>query len=318
MPIKNPIPYIAEHELAALNLSTTDIIKSIESLILMVKSEKAWAAPKATILPDDGRYMMAALAASDEPEILAVKTLVLNAKNTEQGLPQINGLVTLLNSQTGMPLAILDGNWITAVRTAALSATAAKAMALPNSSSIAFLGCGVQAQSHLDLFNDLFPLQQIHLFGRGQANIDTMRKKAEAYSLESTVHGSAKEAVKDADIVISSITYSPALTPFVKVTWLKSGVFAAITDLAVPWMKESFTALDNVIIDDLKQEAAAPNKLLRSELINGDLSQLVLGKANGRNSTIDKNAFIFRGHAMGDLALSILAYDTYQKQNSNM
>jgi ornithine cyclodeaminase/alanine dehydrogenase len=81
------------------------------------------------MLPSDGRYMMAALAAMDNPSLLAVKTVVLNPRNSDRGLPQINDLVTMLDSETGLPVAIMDGNWITAVRTAGISAVAAKHMA---------------------------------------------------------------------------------------------------------------------------------------------------------------------------------------------
>ena len=143
------IPYLSGEMLAGLNLSTNDVIESIEALIAGCENGTAWSAPKAVILPDDGRYMMAALAAADDPPFLAVKTVVLNPRNSEKDLPQINGLVTMLDSDTGLPVAILDGNWITAVRTAGLSAVAAKHMARSDSKVIACVGCGVQAKSHL-------------------------------------------------------------------------------------------------------------------------------------------------------------------------
>jgi len=100
--------------------------------------------------------MMAALAAADDPPYLAVKTVIMNPRNSTRNLPQINGLVTMLDSDTGLPVAILDGNWITAVRTAGLSAVAAKHMARSDSSTVAFIGCGVQAKSHLRAFAEMF------------------------------------------------------------------------------------------------------------------------------------------------------------------
>ncbi len=309
----NSITYLSESDLSALGISTEDVIESIESLISSVDNQSAWSAPKAVILPDDGRYMMAALAAADDPPLLAVKTVVLNPRNPERNLPQINGLVTMLDSSTGLPVAILDGNWITAVRTAGLSATAAKHMARKDSSVAAFVGCGVQAKSHLQAFSDIFPLKEIRLFGRGEANIRSMCEDAEKRALTPTVCKSGEEAISDADLVISSVTYSASMSPFLNAHWLKPGSFAAITDLAAPWEKESFTALNQVTIDDLKQEAALPNKLAPPECITGDLSGLVLGRFAGRNRDSDRNAFIFRGHAMGDLALSILAYERASK-----
>jgi ornithine cyclodeaminase/alanine dehydrogenase-like protein (mu-crystallin family) len=308
MTINETIPFLSEAQLSGLGITTLEVIDSIEALISSFEDQTAWSAPKAVILPEDGRYMMAALAATDNPPLLAVKTLVLNPRNPERGLPQINSLVTMLDSSSGLPVAILDGNWITAVRTAGLSATAAKHMARKDSSVAAFIGCGVQAKSHLQAFSDLFPLKEIRLFGRGKENIDSLCKDATERSLAPIVCDSAKAAVTGADLVITSVTYSPKLVPFLDVNWLKPGSFSTITDLAAPWRKESFSAFDQIIIDDLEQEAALPNKLAPLGLVTGDLSGLVLGKFSGRTLDSDKNAFIFRGHAMGDLALSVLAY----------
>src|SRR5262249_9813587 len=149
----------------------------------------------AVMLPPDGRYMMAALAAADDPPLLAVKSIVLNPRNPDRGLPAINGLVTMLDSETGLPVAILDANWITEVRTAGLSAIAARRMARTDSSVAAFIGSGVQARSHLRAFADLFPLREVRVFGRGQANIDALCQAAERLKLRPVICGSAKEAL---------------------------------------------------------------------------------------------------------------------------
>jgi len=219
----------------------------------------------------------------------------------------------MLDSKSGIPIAILDGNWIMAVRTAGLSATAAKHMARKDSSVAAFIGCGVEAKSHLQAFSDLFPLKEIRLFGRGQSNIDSLCEDAISRSLTPVVCGSGEEAVTGADLVISSVTYSANLVPFLDPNWLKPGSFSAITDLAEPWNKDSFPALEQITIDDLEQEAALPNKLAPPEIVTGDLSGLILGKFVGRKEDSDRNAFIFRGHAMGDLALSVIAFQRSSK-----
>ena len=307
------IPYLSEETLAGLGITTGDVIESIETLIRGSAQGTVWSAPKAVILPPDGRYMMAALAAMDNPSLLAVKTVILNPRNSDRGLPQINGLVTMLDSDTGLPVAILDGNWITAVRTAGLSAVAAKHMANKDAAVAAFIGCGVQAKSHLRAFADMFPLQRIKVFGRGRANIDGMCQLADELGLASEVCQSAKDAVEGADLVITSVTYSAQLVPFLDANWLAPGCFAAITDLAAPWHKESFSAFDQIAIDDMEQEAALPNKLAPPEYVTGDVSGLVLGKFSGRDQADDRTAFIFRGHALGDLALAVLAFRRFSE-----
>ena len=302
------IPYLSGDTLAGLGIRTGDVIDSIEALIRGIAQGTVWNAPKAVIMPSDGRYMMAALAAMDKPSLLAVKTIVLNPRNSARGLPQINGLVTMLDSETGLPVAIMDGNWITAVRTAGLSAAAAKYMANKDAAVAAFIGCGVQAKSHLRAFADLFPLRRVKLFGRGQANIDGLCRLADELGLSSEICRSGRQAAEGAELLVTSVTYSGQLEPFMDADWLAPGCFAAITDLSAPWRKESFSAFDIITIDDMEQEAALPNKLVDPDYVTGDLAGLILGEFKGRTSADQRTAFIFRGHALGDLALASLAF----------
>lgn len=308
------ISYLSEADLIALGITTQDVVECIESAIRGNEAGRVWSAPKSVIIPpEDGRYMMAALAAMDDPSLLAVKIVVLNPENPKRGLPQINGLVAMLDSSSGLPAAILDGNWITAVRTAGLSAVAARRLANPDAQSVGFVGCGVQARSHLQSFADLFPLKSIKLFGRGQTNQDRLEKAAVDLGLSVEVSASGQDAIEGVDLIVTSITVTGGPEPFLDASSLKSGAFAAITDLGVPWIRDSFGALDRVVIDDVEQEAALPNKLCDPTFISGDLSGLVLGIIDGRSARDERAAFLFRGHALGDLALSVLALQKYRE-----
>lgn len=300
--------YLSHSTLESLALTTHEVIDSIEHLLHGRRQSQVWNAPKAVITPPDGRYMMATLSAADDPPFLAVKSLILNPRNRERGLSDINSLVILLDSDTGLPLAIMDGNWITAVRTAGLSAVAAKRLARPDASIAAFIGCGIQARSHLQAFSALFPLKEIRAFGRGSTNRDALCQAAKKLGLSAVACSNAGEAVKEADLVISTVTLSPGLVPFLDARWLKPGAFATVVDLAVSWLKESMSALDRIIIDDFEQEARMATPLVDPRLVGGDLTGLVNGDIIGRQSNDEKTAFIFRGLALGDLALAGLAY----------
>lgn len=303
------IPYLNEEELKSLNIKTSDVVPVIEKLIKKTTNNQAWNAPKAVIQPGDDRYMMAALAAMDDPSLLAVKTVVLNPENTNQDLPQINGLVTVLDSQTGLPVAILDGNWITAVRTACLSATAATYLARDDASIAGFIGCGVQARSHLTAFAELFPLSKAKLFGRGKANLEKTRQLAKKLDLEVEICGSPEDVLRHSDILTTSVTYTPELEPFLRADEMKQGAFSAVADLGAPWVKDSFTHFDKLIIDDLAQEKTLPNKVAHEADISGDLFDLITGKMRGRQNQNERNAFVFRGLALGDLALTWLCIE---------
>ncbi|MFK7964911.1 MAG: ornithine cyclodeaminase family protein [Burkholderiaceae bacterium] len=311
MKAPSPIPHLSEDLLISLNIDTQDIIAMMETVIRGGEAGTVWSAPKSFMTPPDGRYVMATLAAIDEPPLVVTKSLVLNERNLEQGLPQINGLVSLLHGQTGLPVATVDNNWVTAVRTAGLSAVAAKYMANENAASIGFIGAGVQAQSHLDAFKAMFPLERVKIFGRGQKNIDRLAASATNAGLKVQVCETAQQALEEVALAVTSVTHTGVSGPFLRANWLSPGAFVSAVDLGVPWHKESFSVLDKLAVDDLKQEAALPNKLADPAHVHGDLADLVHGRVKGRANAQDRTAFVFRGHALGDLALAVLAYQRF-------
>jgi ornithine cyclodeaminase/alanine dehydrogenase len=309
-PAPEQIPYLSPTRLEALGLTTAEVVDSIEHLFHGQAAGTVWAAPKSTLTPPGGRYIMSTLAAADHPRIVSAKLLVLNLANAARGLPDLNSLVTLLDSETGVPLAVVDGNWVTAVRTAGLSGVAARRMARPDSTSLAFIGCGVQARSHLQVMCDLFPIREIHAFGRGTANRNALCHLAQARGLRTIAHDDPKQAVAQADIVVSSVSVPPQAPPpaFMDAVWLKSGAFVAFVDLAGIWLPHSMAALERIVIDDLAQEATITRKLVDPALVTGDLAGLVTGKVAGRGSATERSGFVFRGMALGDLAVAALAY----------
>jgi ornithine cyclodeaminase/alanine dehydrogenase len=110
---------------------------------------------------------------------------------------------------------------------------------------------------------------------------------------------------------------SQTTTPFIDAAWLKPGAFASLVDLGVPWFDESMAAFDRIIIDDLEQESKMEQPLVELALAKGDLTGLVTGVADGRLADDEKTAFIFRGFALGDLALAALAYQNYCQQETD-
>lgn len=301
--------YLSTETLQSLSLPTAEIIDKLEQLMSEQGQGNVYSAPKAAISTEDQRYMMATLSATNNPPYMAVKALVVNQENAKQGLDTINATITLLNSQTGLPLAVMDGNWITGIRTAAASALAARRMANPDSSVLAFVGCGVQAFSHLELFSEMFPLTEVRLLGRGLKNRQALMQKAESMGLKAVDCESAEEVVAGADLVVSSIPLTIQVEPFIDASWLKAGVFVSSVDLAMPWMIESMAQFDRIVVDDLAQEAAMPKPLVDPNLVQGDLNGLLNGEFKGRESQSERTAFVFRAVPLGDLALASLVYD---------
>ncbi|RWB18983.1 MAG: ornithine cyclodeaminase family protein [Mesorhizobium sp.] len=302
------LPYLSGEFLDSLTISASDVVDEIERQIVGQRRGEVWCAPKAVVLPGDDRYIMATLGVATEPRVLATKSLVVNPRNAARGLATLNSLITLLDAETGLPLAAVDGNWVTAKRTAGLSAVAARRLARADSVRVAFIGCGVQARGHLEVLADLFPLQEIRAFGRGTGNRDALCRMAETRGLTAVASDTARAAVESADIVVTTVTLIPEPVPFLDARWLKAGVFATMTDLALPWLPETMAVFDRIVIDDLAQEAQMSKPMVRPELVTGDLTGLVSGDVSGRQGASERTAFAFRGIAVGDLAIAGLAF----------
>lgn len=301
--------HLSEETLQGLGIGFDEVVASMEHLIEMQVKGRVWVAPKTNMEASDDRYMMATLAAADDPPYMVVKALLINPANPARGLSTINSSITLLDSGTGQPVATMDGNWVTAVRTAGASALVAKRLANADSHILSLVGCGVQARSHLQAFSELFPIQEIRAFGRGAKNRDALCRAAMELGLEAVACENAKQAVADADIVVSSIPLVPRPEPFLDAAWLKPGAFVSSTDLALPFKRGSMRVFDRIIIDDRDQEAAMTEPMVDAGLVDGDMATLVGGEVEGRSDKRERTAFVFRSVALGDLAIAALAYD---------
>ena len=303
-PTKKPV-YLSDKDLKELNIQPSEVANAIESALIAKANGKLHTAPKSAILPGDGRYAMSTLAVGDDGFIVT-KQVTVCPKNLENGLPAINGAIMVLDAQTGILQAILDANWITAVRTAALSAVAARRLAVSNAQSVAFVGAGVQAHSHLAAYAELFPLKSIYVFGRGKSNIEKLCKNASKMGLQAKICTDAKDALSNADLVVTSTTLDFSTKPFLDARWLKPNAFATITDACIPWIPKSMKAFQTIVVDDRKQEYESDKPMLPYDRITCDLTELV-AKNVGTVSHGKLAAFAFRGISLGDYAAAVLA-----------
>jgi ornithine cyclodeaminase/alanine dehydrogenase len=306
--------HLPDATLDTMGITPGMVADAIETALIAKAEGRLHTSPKSAILPGGGRYMMSTLAVGDDGFIV-VKQVSVCPENPGRGLPTINGAIMVLDAETGKLRAIVGANWITAIRTAALSAVAARRLADPNSETIAFVGTGVQAHSHLEAFAGMFPLKRVRAIGRGRANLEDLCETGRAMGLDATACDTAEEALKGADLVVTSVTLDYSIEPFLDARWLKPTCFAAITDLCIPWAKDSLDAFGTVVVDDRKQEAESDKPMLPYEKISGDLTELVAGamppKVQGAPS-----AFVFRGIALGDYAAAVLAVRRAEAQGA--
>ncbi len=294
--------YLSDADLDAMGIAPSEIADEVEAALIAKAQGQLHTTPKSAIMPGEGRYMMSTLSVGHDG-LIVVKQVTVSPENPGRDLPAINGAIMVLDAETGLLRAVLGANWVTAHRTAALSAVAARRLADPSSHTIGFIGCGVQAQSHLSAFQPMFPLKRVLANGRGEKNRDALCAFAEGRGLAAEA-ASAQDTLAQSDIVVTSVTLDYTIPPFLDANLLKPNAFAAITDLCIPWMPDSMGRFQTIIVDDMEQEKTAEKPMVDRNIIAGDLTDLVAGRIA---ETTRPAAFAFRGVALGDYAASVLA-----------
>jgi ornithine cyclodeaminase/alanine dehydrogenase len=177
-------------------------------------------------------------------DLVGMKWVAGYATNNELGLPSISAVVVLNDPETGMPIAMLDGGPITAERTAAVSgvalrhfgpAAATTAGTTASTPHVTVIGTGVQGRSHLPVLGAVVPGAALHLFDphseRAEALAEVARTTPGIASVE--VHGSAREAVEGADVVVSAASFgAPEDRQSMTNDWLRPGVTVVPIDYA--------------------------------------------------------------------------------------
>ncbi len=181
-------------------------------------------------------------------DALATKLITLYPGNPARGLPTLLATIVLMDPVTGQTLAVMDGTWITELRTAAVSAVAADAIVSAGPKVVAMLGSGALARSHALALRAVRPVSDIRIWSRSPANV--ARCAAEIGGRACT---SAEEAVRGADIVC---TVTNATEPVLRAAWLKADAFVAAIGAPRPsWRELDDEAMQHTVIADSRHSA---------------------------------------------------------------
>lgn len=218
-----------------------------------------------------------------------------------QGIPTHHALVLLFRPETGQPLVVMDGRLITEMRTAAVSAAATRALARLDSSVLAILGSGVQAQSHLEALRLVREFREVRVWSPRNAG-------AFARLHEVRLAHSAEDAVRGADVIVVATT---SRTPILRGEWLSPGVH--INAIGAP--RPDWRELDDQVLQKAKlyvesREAATRESgdVIAARSIFAEIGEVVGGTKPGRESEEEVTLFKSVGVAVEDLASAELVY----------
>eukprot|EP00667_Euglena_gracilis_P015912 EG_transcript_16589 len=231
--------------------------------------------------------------------------------NVERGLPYITGLLVLNDVDTGLPYAVMDGTWVTAVRTAAASALSAKYLARPDSASVGVLACGVQGRAHLEALATLFPVTRVYAYDTNpEAQRRFVAEMAQQLGVEVVGVAEPRAAVVDSDIVVTSGPILKHPHPTIPADWLRPGAFASAVDFDSYWTPEALAQVDRLTTDDLPQFQyyRSIGYFEHTPDPDADLGQLVAGARPGRRAAAERTLAMNLGLGLDDMAVAPEVY----------
>lgn len=185
-------------------------------------------------------------------EVFGVKWISAFPGNLKKGLPYLNSLIIINEPESGLPIAVLKGSWITAIRTAGVSAVCAKYLAPRKKQlTVGIFGLGLQAYVHVLAFKSIFKNPKFILYNHGDSFLkDFLRKFPNLKFATSTNH---HEVVKNSDIILSATTFPPKISPYIFVRDLKDDVLILPLDYATRIDPKLYKQLDEIYTDDIDQ-----------------------------------------------------------------
>ena len=233
------------------------------------------------------------------------------------GLPTIQGIVILCDADNGAPLAIVDSRDLTALRTAAATAVAAKYLARPDSGVVTICGCGTQGRAQLAALARLFPLRAVFAYDKNpqQAAVFARELSVELNIPIAASHDLA-ECIRRCDICVTCTT---SQEPFVGEADIQPGIFIAAVGADNPHKQEIHTAVmaRTKIVCDVIEQCASMGDLhhalnagvVKREDVHAELGEVVAGRKPGRESVEEVIVFDSTGMALQDVAAVALVYE---------
>jgi alanine dehydrogenase len=248
---------------------------------------------------------------------LEVKLVSVFPGNHHHSLPSHQGLIAIFDESNGAPLAVMDGTYITAIRTGGTAAVAARALARKDARVLAILGAGVQGASHLETFPRVRDFKEIRIASRDP------EKAADLASHHPRAHSAAsfEEAVRGADVVACC---TDAREPVIRLEWLKPGVHvSSVGGTFGPEIDPKIMSSAHVFVE-WRGAATNPPPAGAHELQGMDANKLtevgevLAGTRPGRASEDEITVYKSTGHAVEDAATARLVYDSARAQGAGV
>ena len=277
-----------------------DLIRAMESALTAFSSGHVVQPLRSWLTVEEGsRYLGVMPAATNDA--MGVKLVSLYPRNAGTPVPTVMAMVLLMRPDTGEPIALMDGNVLTAMRTAAVSAAVTNHLASPDSRVLALLGSGVQAKAHLEALSHVRKFDEVRVWSRTRANAERFAAQHGAKATD------PESAVRGADVIV---TATPATEPILKGAWLKPGAHVNAIGAPMPaWRELDDEAMTNVVVVDSREAVLreSGDVILSNARIYAEVGEIFAGSkpSPASKTTVFKSV----GLAVEDVATAKLVFD---------
>jgi len=307
--------YLSRGNVEALGISMKEVLQVVDQGFRLKGLGKTEMPPKPGIHPRPNAFIHAMPAYVKEVEAAGIKWVSGYPSNAAKGLPYITGLLILNDAETGVPIAIMDSAWITAMRTGASAGIAAKYLARKASSIAGILGCGVQARSSLRALMETLPgLSSVRCYDlypeAAKRYIDDMGRLFPGLKIISC--SSPAEMMEGSDVVVTAIPMEAQRNPSLGPGLLKKGGLAVSLDYDSAWTDSAMRECDRFISDDIRQllYTKQGGTYFRGipEKIDAELGEVAAGLKPGRANDSERVFCMNMGIAVDDMVTAKLIY----------
>lgn len=300
--------YLSRADVEAVGLGMSEIIEALEAMFVVKGRGEVEMPPKPGIHTRPDAFIHAMPAYIPALGAAGMKWVSGYPDNPALGLPYITGLLVLNDPATGVPRAVMDCTWITAMRTGAATAVAARHLARPDSAVCGIVACGVQGRTNLEALACLFPLKRARAYDLlPEVAARFAREMSEKLGIDVEVVDRPERAVRGADLVVTSGPIRKHPAPFIEADWLEPGAFACPLDFDSAWTGAALRQADRLVTDDLAQleHYRAEGYFQTTPAADADLGQLAAGLAPGRRDERERTIALNLGLGLEDMATAV-------------
>ena len=303
--------YLSQEDVMQVKLPYEKIIDIVEKAMLSKGKDMVECPPKPGVHTRSNTFLHAMPAFIKDQDICGLKWVGGYPENYRYDLPQIAGVLVYNCPETGMPLSIMDCRWVTAVRTAAVSAVTTKYCKPFNAETLTIIGAGVQARVHAIMLKIVAPeIKKIYISDVKTAAVDRfIQEMKEKLDVEFIPAVDQKEAIKAADILLTAT--QRVEKPIVYKEWLKPGMLGLALEASRAWDGKAILSVDQYITDDweltksYKNQGAFPDGLPEK---HKTLGEIIAGMELGREHENDIILAINEGMAISDIGIAEMVY----------